>query len=48
MVSFQYCTGDPSQYNKTRKNEVYELERKRLILNDLLANFKKIYIFIDL
>lgn len=36
MVSFPPCTGGPSQYNKTRKrNQVYELERKRSMLNAL-------------
>lgn len=36
MVSFQPCPGAPSQYNMTRKrNEVYELERKRSMLNAL-------------
>lgn len=36
MVSFQPCPGAPSQDNKTRKrNEVYELERKRSMLNAL-------------
>lgn len=37
MVSFQYCTGGPSQYSKRRKNEVYESERKRSMLNVLLT-----------
>lgn len=37
MVSFQYSTGGPSQYNKRRKNEGCELERKRSMLNALLT-----------
>lgn len=37
MVSFQYCSGGPSQYNKRRKNEVCELGRNRALLNAMIT-----------